>query len=309
MRTLAIRALFTASVLALLATSAPALQQESEDMQIVRAAEQLVQQQKPDEALAELQQIFDRNDQFAPAYFVAGLAYQVKDEAQPAFDNFVKATEYQPGWGIAHRNASFWAARLGNLEESWDHAIQAHLAGTDMSDAFAGLQTMGPTPADFEQRVNAYRVFVAEMNLEQYLASQENPFGRMIDAGGSSTNTDNVSNTKATGVADRVVIESAADRASVIRRTRQRIADSPIFGLAGNQTQAQYILVLEADEIGENPGNRPFEGYLNLLNAQSGEQAHRMRIQMRNIASQSDVNRDLDRIIGLLEEWAEENIR
>lgn len=283
--------------------------QESEEMQIVREAERLVQQQKPDDALRELEKVFDKTDSFAPAYFVAGRAYEVKSEPQQAFDNFLKATEYQPGWGIAHRQASFWAANMGNLEVSWDHAIKAHLAGTDMSDAFAGLQTMGPAPGDLDQRLAASRVWVAPMNVEQFLAHEENPFGRLIDSGGSSTDTANISTTRATNVGARVVSESSADRASVMRRTRQRLADSRMFGLVANQEQAQYILVIEADDIGESNTRRPVEGYLNLLDARSGEQAHRIRIQLGNIASEAEINRDIDRIIGLLEDWAEKQGR
>ena len=55
--------------------------------------------------------------------------------------------------------------------------------------------------------------------------------------------------------------------------------------------------------------NRPMKGYLNMLDAQSGEQAYRRRFEMKNIVSQSEVNRDLDRMIGLLEEWVEEQVR
>lgn len=297
------------SILAVATATVARPQEQSEEMQIVRTAEQLVQQQKPDEALAELQKIFDKTDKFAPAYFVAGLAYAAKSQDQEAFNSFLKATEYQPGWGDAHRQASFYAARLGDLETSWDQAIMAHQAGTDMSDAFEGLQTMGPAPEDFEARLAAYRVFVAPMNVEQFIAHEENPFGRMIDSTGSSTDTDNISNTKATGVGARVVSESSADRATVMQRTQQRIADSRYFGLVVNQDAAQYILVIEADDIGENMSNRPMKGYLNLLDARSGEQAYRARFEMRNIVSQSDVNRDVDRIIGLLEDWAEKQTR
>lgn len=293
----------------LLTATAFAVQQQSEEMQIVRVAEQLVRQQKPDEALAELQRAFKMNDEFGPAYFVAGLAYGAKSQPQEAYDNFIKAAEYQSGWGDAHRLASMYAADMGNLEDSWDQAIKAHLAGTDMSDAFEGLQTMGPAPEDFDQRLAAYRVFVAPMNVEQFIAHEENPFGRMIDSSGSATNTDNLSNTKATGVGARVVSESSADRATVMQRTRQRLADSRYFSLVGNQGQAQYILVIEVDDIGESMSNRPLRGYMNLLDAQSGERAYRRRIEMSNIVSQADVNRDLDRIIGLLEEWVEKQTR
>ncbi|MGD8328669.1 MAG: hypothetical protein PVJ49_04480 [Acidobacteriota bacterium] len=297
------------AVAVLLATPVVAQQQNSEEMDIVRRAEQLVQQQRPDEALQELQKVFDEDPEFAPAYFVAGLAYRANQQKQEAYDAFVKATELNPGWGAAERFASMYAADLGDLEASWDHAIKAQVAGTDMSDAFAGLQTMGPAPDDWQARVNAARVWVAPMNVEQFLAHEENPFGRMIDASGDPNNTDNVSNSRATSVGARVVSESSADRASVMRRMRQRVADSQFFGLVGTQEQATYILVLEAEDIGENPGNRPLEGHLNLLDARSGEQVHRMRIEMRNIASEADINRDLDRIIGSLEDWAAEQLR
>lgn len=309
MRTHTHRLVVSLGLLALVLGIAWASAQESEEMQIVRAAEQLVQQQKPDEALAELDKIFEQTDSFAPAYFVAGLAYAAKGEAEQAFDNFVSATEYQPGWGMAHRMASMYAADMNDLEASWDHAIKAHLAGTDMSDAFEGLQTMGPAPEDLEMRLSARRIWVAPMNVEKYLAHTENPFGRAVSPNADTTNPDNVSNTKATGVGARVINESAADRASVMRRTRQRLADSRFFGLVNQQDQAQYLLVVEAEEIGENNTNRPLEGNLILLDARSGEQTHRIRFRMSNIASESAINRDLDRIIGLLEDWAEKELQ
>jgi hypothetical protein len=177
-----------------------------------------------------------------------------------------------------------------------------------MSDAFEGLKTMGPAPEDLDVQLSARRVWVAPMNVEKYLAHSENPFGRAISPDADVNNPDNVSNTKATGVGARVINESAADRASVMRRTRQRLADSRMFGLVNQQDQAQYLLVVEAEEIGEDNTNRPLEGNLILLDARSGEQVHRIRFRMNNIASESAINRDLDRIVGLLEDWAEEQI-
>ena len=46
-----------------------------------------------------------------------------------------------------------------------------------------------------------------------------------------------------------------------------------------------------------------------MLDAQSGERAHRIRIQFRDIVSVSEINREVDRVIGLLEEWAAERQR
>ena len=290
-------------------------QEQSEEMKIVLAAEQLLQQQKPDEALAELQKVFEKTDVFAPAYFLAGHAYAAKGQPQEAFDNFVKAAEYQPGWGDALRQASMKAADMGNLEASWDYAIMAHQAGTDMSDAFEGLQTMGPAPDDLDSRLAAYRVFVAPMNLEQFIAAQGSPFGAMIDEDGSATDTDNISNTKATNVGAQIVSETAGDREAVLLRIRQRLNDSRQFGLVGNPNSAQYLLVIEVNDIGDigenrrNNAKRDLKGHMNLLDAQSGEQAHRMRIEFADIVQVSEVNREVDRLISLLEEWAAEQQR
>lgn len=280
-------------------TALAAPQEQSEEMQIVIAAEQLVQQQKPDEALAELQKVFDENEAFAPAYFVAGLAYEAKDEAQPAFDNFNSATEYQPGWGVAHRKASFWAANLGNLDASWDHAIKAHQAGTDMTDAFEGLQTMADAPADLDVQLAAYRVFVG-------------PFDTTVFQESGDTALQGGADSSATGRTDRggrIVQEAAADIFQYQQEARRRFSDSEAFGLVQQQQQAQLIFVTEVDSIGDNISRRPLRGVVKLVDAQSGEEVYRRRIDFANIVSRGDLNRDFTQLMNFMEEWAAEEQR
>ena len=77
----------------------------------------------------------------------------------------------------------------------------------------------------------------------------------------------------------------------------------------GRQDIAQYILIIKVDEIGEEMEERPLEGVLYLLDSQSGEESFRRRIQMDDIVSLSSINRDLDRIVGNMEEWAAERQR
>lgn len=274
-------------------------QQQSEEMEIVVAAEQLVQQQKPDEALAELQKIFEKTDAFAPAYFVAGLAYEAKNEAQPAFDNFVKATEYQPGWGIAHRKASFWAARMNNLDASWEHAIKAHQAGTDMSDAFEGLQTMAEAPEDLEAQLAAYRVYVG-------------PFDTTVFEESGDTALQGGANSSATGRTDvgkRVVQEAAADIAGYQQEARRQLSGSRSFGLVQQQQQAQYIFVTEVDSLSDNISRRRLRAVVKLVDAQSGEEVYRRRIDFNNIVSRGDLNRDFTQLMGIMEQWAAEQQR
>jgi hypothetical protein len=274
-------------------------QQQSEEMQIVIAAEQLVQQQKPDEALAELQKIFDETDSFAPAYFVAGMAYRAKGQVQEAFDSFVKATEYNPGWGAAHRFASMYAADLGNLDASWEHAIKAHQAGTDMSDAFQGLQTMSEAPENLDAQLAAYRVFIG-------------PFDTTVFQESGDTALQGGANSSASGRTDvgaRVVQEAATDIAGYQQEARRQFAASRAFGLVQQQQQAQLIFVTEVDSLGDNMSRRRLEGVVKLVDAQSGEEVYRRRIEFANIVSRGDLNRDFTQLMGIMEGWAAEQQR
>ncbi len=279
--------------------AALARQQQSEEMQIIIAAEQLVQQQKPDEALSELQNIFDKNDSFAPAYFVAGLAYAAKNQPQEAFDSFLKATEYRPGWGDAHRLASFHAASLGNLDVSWDHAIKAHQSGTDMSDGFAGRRTMTDAPDDLEAQLAAYRVFIGPFDTTVFEAS-----GDTALQGGA-----NSSATARTDRGARIVREAIGDIFDYQEEARRQFARSRSFGLVQRQDQAQYIFVTEVDSLSDNMARRRMRAVVKLVDAQSGEEAYRRRVDFGNIVSRGDLNRDFSRLMNIMEEWAAERQR
>lgn len=274
-------------------------------MDIVRTAEQLVQQQKPDDALAELQKIFEKTDAFAPAYFVAGLAYEAKSQPQEAFDSFIKAAEYQPGWGIAHRKASFWAANMGNLDASWEQAIKAHQAGTDMSDAFEGLQTMTEAPDDLQAQLSAPRVFVGPINTEAFEQQGDSALQGGANSSGSAR----------TDVGRRVVMETQGDLAQFQQEARRQLSDSRAFGLVASREQAQLIMVVDVDYISDTQRQddrnrasqnrrRQLRGYLRLLDAQSGEEVYNRRIDFRDISSRSEVNRDFSTLMGIMEEWA-----
>ncbi len=279
--------------------AALAQQQQSEEMQIVVAAEQLVQQQKPDEALAELQKIFDKTDSFAPAYLVAGLAYAAKEQPQEAFDSFVKAAEYQPGWGAAHREASFYAASMGDLDASWEHAIKAHQAGTDMSDAFEGLQTMAPAPGDLEEQLAAYRVFVGPFDTTVFEESGDTA----LQGGVNSSATDR------TDRGARIVQQAATEIANYQQVARRKFAESRAFGLVQRQNQAQYIFVTEVDSLQDNMARRRMRTVVKLVDAQSGEEVYRRRVDFANIVSSGDLNRDFTQLMNFMEEWAAERQR
>lgn len=274
-------------------------QQQSEEMQIVIAAEQLVQQQKPDEALAELQKIFDKTDSFAPAYYVAGFAYSAKGQPQEAFDSFVKAAEYRPGWGEAHRQASMYAADMDNFDASWEHAIKAHQAGTDMSDAFAGLQTMADAPEDLEAQLAAYRVFIGPFDTTVFEESGDTALQGGA-SGSASGRTDR---------AGRIVREAVSEILTYQQEARKQFAESRSFGLVQRQDQAQYIFVTAVDSLQDNMSRRRMRAIITLVDARSGEEAYRRRVDFSNIVSRGDLNRDFTQLMKFMEEWAAERQR
>jgi len=286
-------------LIALLIPAAAFAQNADEMMGIVRNAEQLVQQQKPDEALAELQKIFDQSEEFAPAYFVAGLAYRAKQQKQEAYDSFVRAAELNPGWGAAERFVSMYAADLGDIEASWEHAIKAQQAGTDMSDAFAGLQTMSEAPADLDAQLAAYRVFVGPFDTTVFEES-----GDTALAGGADSSA-----TNRTDVGKRVVQEATVDIVGYQQEARRQFSDSRAFGLVAQQQQAQLIFVTEVDSLEDNPSRRRLRAVVKLVDAQSGEELYRRRIDFGNIASRGDLNRDFTQLMNLMAEWAAEQQR
>jgi len=280
-------------------------QQQSEEMQIVAAAEQMVNQGQPDQALAELEKLLAENAQFAPAYFVSALAYAAKGDPPKAYENMIKAAEYNPGWGQAHRLASMYAADTGDLDASWDQAIKAHQSGADMSDAFAGLSTMADAPDDLDVAMAAPRVFVAPADTTTF----ENQADNALAAGANS------SATSRTGRGKRIAQEAAGDIFRWGVEAKSQFSESRAFGLVQRPEQAQYILVFEIDSMTDlsastsNNRQRRTRGYVKLVDAQSGEEAFRRRVDFRDIASYGDLNRDFSLLMSIMEEWAAEQRR
>ena len=244
-------------------------------------AEQLLREGKPTEALAEIERVIDVDENFADAWYFGGVALGQLKRFAEARDYFVRASELNPGWGEAHRYAS---ADIGDLEASWEHAIKAHQAGLDMSDAFAGLRNMSRVPDDLDDQLGAARVFVGGFDTS------------VFDRDGSRAG------------AKAILAQAAADLFSFQQVARERLSESAAFGLVQRQESAQYIMMFEIETLTDtlNGSRRRLSGVLRLVDARSGETANRRRIDFADINSLSYLNREWRRIIGLLEEWAAE---
>ena len=278
------------------ASVALAQDQQAELMKIVVAAEQMLNQGQPEQALAELQKVLSQDEEFAPAYFLQGMVYARTGDMPKAYENMVKATEYDPTMGIAHRMASQGAGAMGNFDGAWEHAIKAHQAGTDMSDAFEALSSMGEPPAGLEAAMAVPRVWIGPMDTSNWEATS-------ATAGGSASGraSDDAS-------AARILAEAAQDIQRWGKAARKAFANSPAFGLVSRAEQATYMLQLEVDSMADSSRRRT-RGYLKLVDVQSGEEGYRRRVTFADIGSDGDLIRDFDRIMSIMEEWAEEQRR
>ena len=278
------------------ASVALAQDQQAELMKIVVAAEQMLNQGQPEEALAELQKVFSQNEEFAPAYFLQGMVYGRTGDMPKAQENMVKATEYDPTMGIAYRMLSEIAGASGNFDAAWAHAIKAHQAGTDMSDAFGALSSMGEPPTGLEAAIAAPRVWIGPMDTSNWEATS-------ATAGGSASGraSDDASSA-------RILAEAAQDLQRWAKAARKAFADSPAFGLVSRAEQAKYMLQLEVDSMADSSRRRT-RGYLKLVDVQSGEEGYRRRVTFADIGSDGDLIRDFDRILSIMEEWAAEQLR
>ena len=278
------------------ASVALAQDQQAELMEIVIAAEQMLNQGQPEQALAELQKVLSQNEEFAPAYFLQGMVYARTGDMPKAYENMIKATEYDPTMGIAHRMASQGAGAMGNFDGAWEHAIKAHQAGTDMADAFDALSSMAEAPAGLEAAMAAPRVWIGPLDTSNWEATE-------ATAGGSASGRASDGASVA-----RILGEAAPDIARWGRAAKKAFANSPAFGLVARPEQAKYILQLEVDDMADNTRRRT-RGYLKLVDVQSGEEDYRRRVTFSDIGSDGDLIRDFDRILSIMEEWAAEQVR
>jgi len=119
----------------------------------------------------------------------------------------------------------------------------------------------------------------------------------------------NSSATGRTDVGKRVVQEATLEILNYLQQARQQFSDSRAFGLVQQAGMAQYIFVTEVDYLQDSMSRRRMRAYAKLVDAQSGEEAYRRRIEFANIVSPGDLNRDFSQLMKFMEEWAAEQQR
>lgn len=326
------------AAVALIAT-APAVVHgaQQEVRETVEEGVDLLQQEKPQEALEKFDEAIDEAPGVWQAHYFKGRALGLMGKNEEAREAFLRTIELNPTRADAYQFAAMSSFQAGDFETAWEMAIIAHQMGIDMSEGFKYLRQASDEPSGFQERLEAPRIYVSEqMDAEGLMGKTVNPFTGNVDlpdreardgsrggsdvtsrgpgqptsgaetAQGGSTDPTMTSSSRATGAGQEVFSQTQADLAEMLRRTRGAVARSEHLALVPENQQARYVLLFEVDDITEDEP-RKLEGYIKLVDSQSGEQVYRRVLELDDIGNAGDLNADLSRYIGYMVKWFEEN--
>lgn len=263
------------------AASGDAVSQSAQE-RLDRGMRLLLQENQPAEAFDELQKLIDDGPDLAPAYFYAGVALGRLERFDEAYGYLVRAAELDPGNGQIHQMACVAAVRSQHLEEAWEQAILADQGGVDMSGIFSQLENAGPPPDDFEARMAAPRVYVAEIDLSALVTADMQPGEEEQSA--SEVN------------------RSLVDIAETRRQFGLGLLNSPLFSVINQEEGATLVLLIQADSF----GGSELDGYIKLMDVASGDEVYSRRLSLSDIGTLSALRGDIARQITHLESWIEQ---
>jgi len=310
--------LFAVLLLALaVVTSAPvaAMEQETPQDLLQKGVDEL-DKGNPEKGLREIRKALEAAPGYPAAHFYAGMASAQMRKFKDAYDYFLVAADLSPGYGEAHKMACRVAYDLGNFDESWEQAILASQAGIDMNQAFVGLEQRKAPPADLQQRLQAPGVVVGGLDLEA-LSGRDAFMGppsediASASAGADAATRGAVSTesgalprgTGSTGAG--LVAETSAELNEVRRQFAISLARSKAFAVVPRPELAKYVLEIQVDDLAEGEP-RAMKGIVKLIDYNTLEQVYYRPVELRNIASVSDLRNEISRFVGYMETWLKE---
>lgn len=271
--------------------SAMGLQSE-EVVALNERAKALIEEGDHEQAIALLDDAIEIDDSFWEVWYQRGRALALLERYQEAAESLLRSTVLNPGHANAHMLTAHAATYAGDFELAWDQGIRAYLAGGDPQQIFGGLSERSELPADFDQRIEAWRVFVAGVDTRDLIASAQGP-----------ANTRG----RATGIQEELV-QIQPDLANLQRHLANAISDASGFGLVPRAELAQYYIVISPEEIGTSP--RPsMEGYVTLHDIASEEAVYSRRVEFRDLSSVGQVTATLQNVINQMESWRREQMQ
>jgi hypothetical protein len=262
-----------------------------------RAAE-LIQEDRLGEALSLLEQAVVADETYWEAYYQQGRIFGMREDFLMARHVLLKASELNPGHGHTHRLAWEAAYRIGDYENAWDQAIRASLAGVDMNQWFLEMYGKSEPPQDFELRINAPRIYVAPVVLDEVEARNQLPFNRNPATGGIGT----ISGRPAYAEGMNRANENAFNLKRVRDRLGEAVFEAPYLGTVLDLELADYVLVVSVESLSEAEPVR-MEGYLRLYDISDGEPVYSTSLYLRNISSDALLYGEIQRHVHNVQVW------
>lgn len=267
-------------LLAVLLLAGPALA-TAQQQELEQGLQQLRDQQF-EAALETFDQIIEENDNVWQAHFFRGMALGNLERIEEAQQSFLQAVELNPGVPDAHRMAAISSLQIEDWETAWDQAIEAQLAGADMSQFFEQLRQVSEEPADFEERLNTIRIAVANPDVSDAQADEQ-----MREA----------------------VQQSQTELLTINQELGKLVADAGPFTLVQQAEAARYLALFKVQRIDVDDDTNQtdgMEGEIRLFEPGGEEPVWRRRISFRNLRLPTVVS-ELRRTVDFMVEWAEEN--
>ena len=309
------------------AAVAPVAAQQSDAQRDMAKGAEYLQKGEPDKAINEFAKVLNNQETFAPAHFVTGMAYAQMQQYSDAYTHLNRATELQLGNGEWHEQACRTAWFGEGLRQRLATVHPRGPGGARRGGCFprAGQGFGGTERLPAANR--CARIWVAAPDIEALLGRDDGVFDHVsptqqagadqrgagadsspagAGAGGGGRGFSDLSSRFSAESGNSVAAQVQADLAEVRRRFSSEIAISDLFGLVVDQGLANYVMVVEVDDVGtESP--RVLTGYVKLIDMTSGEEAYSRPLQLDNISSISDLQNDISRYVGYLEQWRREN--
>ena len=276
-----LRAFAFLSCLALLAIPSGAIAQTLEER--IQKGQQLLQEGQLEQALAELQQALEEAPEYVPALYFAGTTLGRLRRFDEAFDLLTQASKLDPGNAPIHQGAMIAAFQGQRFEDAWDQAILAAQSGQDMAAYFKQIEAVSPRPADFDARLAAPRVFVADLDMTRLITGDLSP-SSFLDT-------------------SSVEINRAQQEIPEVRRLYiLALVESEHFAVVSQVALATHVLLVQADSFEDGEIN----GYFKLVHPTSSEEIYSRQMSLSDITTPSAIRSDVALHIKYLETWLEQ---
>ena len=274
--------------LGLLVISSDAMAQTLEER--IQKGRQLYQEGQLEQALAELQQALEEAPESVEALYFTGMTLGRLRRFDEAFDLLTQASKLDSGNAaipsgnaLIHQGAMIAAFQGQRFEDAWDQAILAAQSGQDMSAYFKQIEAVSPRPDDFDARLAAPRVFVADLDMTRLITGDLSP-SSFLDT-------------------SSVEINRAQQELPEIRRLYiLALVESRHFAVVNQVALATHVLLVQADSFEDGEIN----GYFKLVHPTSSEEIFSRQMSLSDITTPSAIRSDVALHIKYLETWLEQ---